>query len=101
MPSYTFVPTANAFVLKGAIPVFIDVRKDSLNVEEKLIEEAITQKTKAIVVVHYAGVAEMDSILDIAKRHNLFLVEDGPKNTSILQGKTSRQYGRFWMLEFS
>jgi dTDP-4-amino-4,6-dideoxygalactose transaminase len=77
MPSYTFVSTANAFVLKGAVPVFIDIRKDTLNIDEKLIEQAITQKTKAIVVVHYAGVAcEMDPILDIAKRHNLFVVED-------------------------
>ena len=77
MPSYTFVSTANAFALRGGIPVFIDIRGDTLNIDEKLIEGAITQKTKAVVVVHYAGVAcEMDPILDIAKRHNLFVVED-------------------------
>ena len=77
MPSYTFVSTANAFVLKGAIPVFIDIREDTLNIDENLIEQAITKRTKAIVVVHYAGVAcEMDQILDIAKKYNLIVVED-------------------------
>lgn len=77
MPSYTFVSTANAFVLLGAIPVFIDIREDTLNMNEKLIQCAITDKTKAIVVVHYAGVScEMDPILKIAKSHNLFVVED-------------------------
>lgn len=77
MPSYTFCSTANAFVLQGAIPVFIDIRPDTLNIDETKIEEAITDKTKAIVVVHYAGVAcEMDVIMDIAKRHNLLVIED-------------------------
>src|SRR5690606_23346149 len=72
MPSYTFVSTANAFVLRGAIPVFVDIRPDTLNLDEKLIEEAITPRTRAIVPVHYAGVAcEMDSIMAIARRHNL------------------------------
>ena len=77
MPSYTFCSTANAFVLQGATPVFIDIRPDTLNINEKLIEQAITNKTKAIVVVHYAGVAcEMDTIMDIARRYNLIVIED-------------------------
>jgi dTDP-4-amino-4,6-dideoxygalactose transaminase len=77
MPSYTFVSTANAFVLRGAVPVFVDVRKDTLNIDERLVEAAITGRTKAICVVHYAGVAcEMDPILDIAERHGLVVVED-------------------------
>lgn len=77
IPSYTFVSTANAFVLRGAIPVFVDIRPDTLNIDETLIEKAITKKTKAICVVHYAGVAcEMDKILEIAQKHNLAIVED-------------------------
>ena len=77
MPSYTFVSTANPFVLRGAIPVFIDIRSDTLNIDESKIESAITKRTKAIMVVHYAGVAaEMDSIKDIAKKYNLFVLED-------------------------
>lgn len=77
MPSYTFVSTANAFVLRGAVPVFVDIRPDTQNINEDLIEDAITPKTKAICCVHYAGVAcDMDKILDIAKRHNLYVVED-------------------------
>ena len=77
MPSYTFVSTANAFVLRGAVPVFVDIREDTLNLDERLIEAAITPRTKAICVVHYAGVAcEMDAILDIASRHGLKVVED-------------------------
>lgn len=77
LPSYTFVSTANAFVLRGAIPVFVDIREDTLNLDEQLIEAAITPRTRAIVPVHYAGVScEMDSILAIAKRHNLRVVED-------------------------
>lgn len=77
MPSYTFVSTANAFVLRGGIPVFVDIRPDTLNIDETLIEGAITSRTKAIVTVHYAGVAcEMDSIMDIARRHNLLVIED-------------------------
>ena len=70
MPSYTFVSTADAFVLRGAIPVFVDIRPDTMNIDETLIEDAITEKTRAIVPVHYAGVAcEMDTIMDIARRH--------------------------------
>jgi dTDP-4-amino-4,6-dideoxygalactose transaminase len=77
MPSYTFVSTANAFVLRGGVPVFVDIRRDTLNLDENLIEAAITPKTKAIVPVHYAGVAcEMDSIMAIARRHGLPVVED-------------------------
>lgn len=77
MPSYTFVSTANAFVLRGAVPVFVDVRGDTFNVDERLIESAITERTRAIVVVHYAGVsAEMDTIISVAHRHNLRVVED-------------------------
>lgn len=77
MPSYTFVSTANAFVLRGAKIVFVDIRPDTMNIDEKLIEAAITEKTKVIVPVHYAGVGcEMDTIMKIAERHNLFVVED-------------------------
>lgn len=77
MPSYTFVSTANAFVLRGGVPVFVDIREDTLNLDETLIESAITSRTRAIVPVHYAGVAcEMDTIADIAKRHHLHVVED-------------------------
>ena len=77
MPSYTFVSTADAFVLRGAKVVFVDIRPDTMNIDEKLIEDAITERTKAIVPVHYAGVAcEMDTIMAIAKRHNLLVIED-------------------------
>jgi dTDP-4-amino-4,6-dideoxygalactose transaminase len=77
MPSFTFVSTANAFVLRGGVPVFVDVRLDTLNIDERLIEAAITSRTRAIVPVHYAGVAcEMDTILDIARRHGLKVIED-------------------------
>ena len=77
MPSYTFVSTANAFVLRGAVPVFVDIREDTLNIDETLIEAAITERTRAIVVVHYAGVScEMDTIMEIAQRHDLLVIED-------------------------
>lgn len=77
LPSFTFVSTANAFVLRGAVPVFVDIRPDTLNIDEKLIEAAITKKTKAIVPVHYAGVScAMDEIMAIARKHNLKVVED-------------------------
>ena len=89
MPSYTFVSTANAFVLRGAVPVFVDVRADTLNLDEKLIEAAITPRTRAIVPVHYAGVAcEMDAIMDISRRHNLLVIEDAA------QGVMSSYKGR-------
>jgi len=77
MPSYTFVSTANAFVLRGAVPVFVDIREDTLNLDERLVEAAITPRTKAICIVHYAGVAcEMDAIIDIAARHGIKVIED-------------------------
>jgi dTDP-4-amino-4,6-dideoxygalactose transaminase len=77
LPSFTFVSTANAFVLRGAVPVFVDIRRDTLNLDEGLIEAAITPRTRAIVPVHYAGVAcEMDAIMRIAERHGLVVVED-------------------------
>ena len=77
VPSYTFVSTANAFVLRGATVVFVDIRPDTMNIDETLIEDAITDKTVAICPVHYAGVAcEMDTIMDIARRHNLIVIED-------------------------
>jgi dTDP-4-amino-4,6-dideoxygalactose transaminase len=77
MPSYTFVSTANAFVLRGAVPVFVDIRPDTLNIDETLIEAAITPRTRAIVVVHYAGVGcEMDAIMALADRHGLLVIED-------------------------
>jgi len=77
MPSYTFVSTANAFVLRGGVPVFVDIRPDTLNINEQLIEVAITPRTKVIVPVHYAGVTcEMDTIMNIARRHGLLVIED-------------------------
>ena len=89
MPSYTFVSTADAFVLRGAVPVFVDIRPDTMNIDENLIEAAITKKTKAIVPVHYAGVAcEMDTIMEIAQLHNLYVIEDAA------QGVMSRYKGR-------
>ena len=89
MPSYTFVSTANAFVLRGATIVFVDVRPDTLNIDETLIEAAITAKTRAIVPVHYAGVAcEMDSIMALAAKHQLFVIEDAA------QGVMSQYKGR-------
>jgi dTDP-4-amino-4,6-dideoxygalactose transaminase len=89
MPSYTFVSTANAFVLRGGVPVFVDIRPDTLNIDERLIEAALTHKTRAIVPVHYAGVAcEMDTIMDIAHRHGLAVVEDAA------QGVMSTYKGR-------
>lgn len=92
MPSYTFVSTANAFVLRGAVPVFVDIREDTLNLDERLIEAAITPRTRAICVVHYAGVAcEMDPILEIAHRHGLAVVEDAAQ--AILSGYRGRPLG--------
>ena len=89
MPSFTFVSTANAFVLRGVVPVFVDIRQDTLNIDEARIEEAITDKTRAIVVVHYAGVGcEMDTIMDIAERHGLMVIEDDA------QGMESSYKGR-------
>ena len=90
MPSFTFVTTANAFVLRGIKPVFVDIREDTLNINESLIESAITSKTKAIMCVHYAGVAcEMDTIMKIGKKYNLLVFEDAA------QGFLSKYKGRF------
>ena len=83
MPSYTFVSTASAFVREGARPVFVDIRPDTLNIDETLIESAITEKTKAICVVHYAGVGcEMDTIVEIARKYNLLLIEDAAQGVN-------------------
>jgi dTDP-4-amino-4,6-dideoxygalactose transaminase len=102
MPSYTFVSTGNAFVLKGATPVFIDIRGDTLNIDENLIERAITDKTKAIVVVHYAGVScEMENVLDIAKRHSLYVIEDAAQGImASYKGRALGSMGDFGCLSF-
>ena len=102
MPSYTFVSTADAFVLRGAKAVFVDIRPDTMNIDEKLIENAITEKTKAIVPVHYAGVAcEMDTIMDIAKRHDLFVVEDAAQGImSSYKGKALGTFGDYGCFSF-
>lgn len=102
MPSYTFVSTANAFALRGAVPVFVDVRADTVNIDERLIEAAITPRTKAIAVVHYAGVAcEMDAIMDIARRHNLLVVEDAAQALlSTYKGRNLGTIGHFGCFSF-
>lgn len=102
MPSYTFVSTADAFVLRGAVPVFVDIRPDTMNIDEQLIEEAITSKTKAIVPVHYAGVGcEMDTIMDIARRKNLMVIEDAAQGIdSYYKGKALGSIGDFGCLSF-
>lgn len=102
MPAYTFVSTADAFVLRGAIPVFVDIRPDTMNIDENLIEAAITEKTKAIVPVHYAGVAcEMDTIMDIAKRHHLVVIEDAAQGMmSTYKGKALGTIGDFGCYSF-
>lgn len=102
MPSYTFVSTANAFVLRGAVPVFVDIRPDTLNIDETLIEAAITDKTRAIVPVHYAGVGcEMDSIMDIARRHNLIVIEDAAQGImSTYKGRALGSIGHLGALSF-
>lgn len=102
MPSFTFVSTANAFVLRGAKIVFIDIRPDTMNIDEKKIEEAITSKTKVIIPVHYAGVAcEMDTIMQIANRHNIFVVEDAAQSIkSMYKGKALGTIGHFGTFSF-
>lgn len=102
IPSYTFVSTANAFVLRGAIPVFVDVRPDTLNIDETKIEAAITERTRAIVPVHYAGVAcEMDTIMDIARRHNLIVIEDAAQGImSTYKGRPLGSIGHMAALSF-
>lgn len=102
MPSYTFVSTADAFVLRGAKVVFVDIRPDTMNIDENKIEEAITERTKAIAPVHYAGVAcEMDKIMEIAKKHNLYVVEDDAQGImSEYKGKALGTFGDFGALSF-
>ena len=102
MPSYTFVSTANAFVLRGAKIVFVDIRPNTMNIDETKIEQAITNKTKVIVPVHYAGVGcEMDTIMDIANRHNLFVVEDAAQGMiSSYKGKALGTIGHLGAFSF-
>ncbi|PIQ52194.1 MAG: dTDP-4-amino-4,6-dideoxygalactose transaminase [Comamonadaceae bacterium CG12_big_fil_rev_8_21_14_0_65_59_15] len=102
MPSYTFVSTANAFVLRGGVPVFVDIRPDTLNIDETKIEAAITPRTKAIAVVHYAGVGcEMDTIMDIARRHNLLVIEDAAQGImSSYKGRPLGSIGHLAALSF-
>ncbi len=102
MPSYTFVSTANAFALRGAVPVFVDVRADTLNIDESLIEAAITPRTRAIAVVHYAGLAcEMDTVMAIAQRHNLLVVEDAAQALlSTYKGRNLGTIGHFGCFSF-
>lgn len=102
MPSYTFVSTANAFVLRGGIPVFVDIRPDTLNIDESKIEAAITPKTKAIVAVHYAGVAcEMDFIMAIAQRNNILVIEDAAQGImSTYKGRALGSIGHMGTYSF-
>lgn len=102
LPSFTFVSTANAFVMRGAKLVFVDIRPDTQNIDESLIEAAITDKTKVIAPVHYAGVAcEMDTIMDIAKRHNLLVVEDAAQGVmSTYKGKALGSIGDYGCYSF-
>lgn len=102
MPSYTFVSTANAFALRGAVPVFVDIRPDTMNIDEALIEAAITPKTRAIVAVHYAGVScEMDTIMAIAEKHGLLVIEDAAQGImSNYKGRPLGSIGHFAALSF-
>lgn len=102
MPSFTFVSTANAFVLRGGVPVFVDIRPDTLNIDESLIEAAITDKTRAIVPVHYAGVGcEMDEIMEIAERYGLMVIEDAAQGIMAnYKGKPLGSIGHMAALSF-
>ena len=102
LPSYTFVSTANAFVLVGAVPVFVDIRPDTMNIDETKIEAAITDRTKVICVVHYAGIGcEMDTIMDIASRHNLKVVEDAAQGVNAFyKGRALGTIGDFGCYSF-
>lgn len=102
MPSYTFVSTADAFVLRGAVPVFVDIRPDTMNIDETLIEAAITERTRAIVPVHYAGVScEMDTIMEIAQKYNLVVIEDAAQGImSSYKGKALGTFGNFGCFSF-
>jgi dTDP-4-amino-4,6-dideoxygalactose transaminase len=102
MPSFTFVSTANSFVLRGGVPVFVDIRPDTFNIDEQLIEDAITSRTRAIVVVHYAGVAcRMNEISELAQRHRLLLLEDAAQAfQSFSRGRALGTYGALAALSF-
>lgn len=102
LPSYTFVSTADAFVLRGAKAVFVDIRPDTMNIDENLIEEAITERTKVIAPVHYAGVGcEMDKIMEIAKRHHLMVVEDAAQGImASYKGRALGTFGEFGCFSF-
>ncbi len=102
MPSYTFVSTANAFVLRGGVPVFVDIREDTMNIDETLIEAAITVRTKAIVPVHYAGVAcDMDAIMEIASRYGIIVIEDAAQGIlSTYKGRSLGSIGHFGAYSF-
>ena len=102
MPAYTFVSTADAFVLRGAVPVFVDIRPDTMNIDEKLIEAAVTERTRAVVPVHYAGVAcEMDTIMEVAGRHRLFVIEDAAQGLmSFYKGRALGTIGDFGAFSF-
>lgn len=102
LPSYTFVSTADAFVLRGAVPVFVDIRPDTMNIDENLIEAAITERTKVIAVVHYAGIAcEMDKIMEIAEKYHLMVVEDAAQAIMCTyKGKPLGTFGDFGCFSF-
>ena len=102
MPSYTFVSTASSFVLRGGVPVFIDIRPDTLNINENMIQAALTARTRAILPVHYAGIScEMDIIMDIAGRHNLFVIEDAAQGImSTYKGRPLGSIGHFGACSF-
>lgn len=102
MPAYTFVSTADGFVLRGATPVFVDIRPDTMNIDENKIEAAITEKTKAIVPVHYAGVScEMDKIMELARKYNLMVIEDAAQGImSTYKGKALGTFGEFGCFSF-
>lgn len=102
MPSYTFSSTANAVVMRGAVPVFVDIRPDTMNIDEKLIEDAVTDKTRAVCAVHYAGVGcEMDTILDITRRKNIKVIEDAAQGVmSTYKGRALGTIGDFGCFSF-
>lgn len=102
MPAYTFVSTADAFVLRGAVPVFVDIRPDTMNIDETKIEAAITEKTKGIVPVHYAGVAcEMDTIMEIARKHKIWVIEDAAQGVmASYKGRALGTIGDFGCFSF-
>lgn len=102
LPSFTFVSTADAFVLRGAVPVFVDIRPDTMNIDENLIEAAITEKTRAIAPVHYAGVScEMDKIMELAKKYNLVVIEDAAQGVmSSYKGKALGTIGDYGCYSF-